>query len=73
MAIHLTSVLLCMPNKEANMRTAQVVRAWGYEQHLSAVIKFADEEPALQSVGVDTIFNLYGNIGSAFAHDALHK
>lgn len=69
----LESVLLCMPNHYANLATAKSARAWGYQGHIAAVIKYADEEAPLREAGVDTIFNIYAEVGAGFAQDVLES
>ena len=66
-------ILLCMPNHNANLRSAEAARAWGYTGFLAAVIKYSDEEAPLRAAGVDWIFNLYAEIGYDFARDVLES
>lgn len=69
----LETILLCMPNHQANLKTAEAVRAWGFQGHLAAVIQFPDEEQPLHKAGVDSTFNIYAEVGSGFAQDVLHQ
>ncbi|MCB1756055.1 MAG: cation:proton antiporter, partial [Gammaproteobacteria bacterium] len=64
-------VLLCMPNHESNKRTAEALRAWGYDGLLAAVIRYADEEEPLRRAGVDTVYNMYAEVGGSFARELL--
>lgn len=68
----LESILLCMPNHSANIKTAEAARAWGFTGRISAVIKYPEEEAQLHKVGVDSTFNIYAEVGSGFAQDVLH-
>lgn len=65
----LETILLCMPNHQANLKTAKAARTWGFKGQLSAVIKYPEEADQLHKVGVDSTFNIYAEIGSGFARD----
>ena len=69
----LEMILLCMPNHEANLESTQAIREWGFKGHIAAVAQYPDEEQALLKKGVDSTFNLYGEVGTGFARDALLK
>ncbi len=69
----LEMILLCMPNHEANLDSTKVIREWGFRGHIAAVAQYNDEEQALLKEGVDSTFNLYAEVGTGFALDALSK
>ncbi len=66
-------ILLCMPNHQANLKTAEATRAWGFKGRMSAVIKYPEEAEQLHKVGVDSTFNIYAEVGSGFAQDVLFQ
>lgn len=66
-------ILLCMPNHQANLKTAEAARAWGFKGRMSAVIKYPEEVAQLHKVGVDSTFNIYAEVGSGFAQDVLSQ
>lgn len=66
-------VMLCMPNLPANMNAAKSLREWGYTGRLVALSKFTDEEECLRQAGVDSIFNMYAEVGNGFAQHALNN
>lgn len=70
---HLETLLLCMPNHQANLKTAEAARAWGFKGHVSAVIKYPEEAPQLDKVGVNSVFNIYAELGGSFAQNVQHK
>lgn len=69
----LETVLLCMPNHQANLKSAQAARVWGFKGRMSAVIKYPEEAEPLLRAGVDSTFNIYAEVGSGFAQDALYQ
>ncbi len=69
----LEMILLCIPNHEANLESIKAIREWGFTGHLAAVAQYPDEEVSLQKAGVNSTFNLYAEVGSGFAVDALQK
>lgn len=69
----LEMILLCIPSHKANLISAKAIREWGFKGHLAAVARYPDEEIALLKSGVDSTFNLYAEVGSGFAQDALEK
>ena len=71
--LQLETVLLCMPNHQANLRTAKAIRDWGFKGHIAAITKFSDEEVALRKAGVDSTFNIYAEVGTGFAQNVLTK
>lgn len=71
--LQLETILLCMPNHQANLRTAKAIRDWGFKGHIAAITKFPDEEEALHKAGVDSTFNIYAEVGTGFAQNVLTK
>jgi hypothetical protein len=59
-----------MPTHLANMKAAQLARAWGFEGRIGAAVKFSDEAEQLATHGVDAVFNIYDEAGSGFAEHA---
>jgi predicted Kef-type K+ transport protein len=69
----LEMILLCIPNHEANMASTRVIHEWGFKGHVAAIAHYPDEEEALLKAGVNSTFNLYAEVGTGFARDALQK
>ena len=69
----LEMILLCMPNHEANLDSTRIIREWGFKGHIAAVAQYVDEEQALLEEGADSTFNLFGEVGTGFAQDALQQ
>lgn len=62
-------VLLTLPTHNANMAAAAWLKEMGYQGRIAATSKFADEEEALNAIGVDYTFNIYTEAGIGFAKD----
>jgi predicted Kef-type K+ transport protein len=60
-------VLLAMPQVSENIFAARHLKSEGFPGVIGAIAKFRDDEPALQSAGVDRVFNLYAEAGAGFA------
>ena len=60
-------VLLAMPKLSENVFAARHLKSEGFCGVIGAIAKFRDDEPALQSAGVDMVFNLYAEAGAGFA------
>ncbi|MEH6455186.1 MAG: cation:proton antiporter [Cocleimonas sp.] len=69
----LEMILLCMPNHEANLESTRVIREWGFKGHIAAVAQYVDEEKTLLDEGADSTFNLFSEVGTGFAQDALKR
>lgn len=67
----LKQILLCMPNHQANLKTAEAIRAWGFKGRIAAVMKYPEEEERLRRAGVDATFNIYADTGGSFARHVL--
>ena len=59
--------ILAMPNFHANLYAAARVREMGFAGTLAAIVRFDDQIEELLEAGVDVVYNLHREAGSAFA------
>jgi hypothetical protein len=45
------------------------MRDHGYVGHIAAIAHYADEVEELKLAGVDTVFDIFAEVGSGFAED----
>ncbi len=60
-------ITLCMPLHEANVIAVEQLQAAGYKGFLAATAQFEDQEKELQDMGVHAVYNIYANMGAAYA------
>lgn len=65
--------LLVVPDIEANLTLAKLMRQHGYDIRLSAAAMFPDDVDRLLAAGVDDVFNFYQGAGSGFADHVIEK
>jgi hypothetical protein len=62
-----TFISLCMPRHEANVIAVEQLQQAGYKGFLAATARFEDQEKELQDMGVHSVYNIYANMGAAYA------
>jgi hypothetical protein len=65
--------LLAMPSHKTNLTAAAFMRDQGYTGHIAAIARYADEVEELKLAGVDTVFDIYAEVGSGFAEDVTKR
>ena len=60
-------VMLSMPSHSENLAAAERLSACGYSGQIAATVKYADEIPELEALGVQAAFNIYAEAGMGFA------
>ena len=60
-------ITLCMPLHEANVIAVEQLQAAGYNGFLAATAQFEDQEKELREMGVHSVYNIYANMGAAYA------
>ncbi|MBF0246375.1 MAG: NAD-binding protein, partial [Planctomycetes bacterium] len=60
-------ILLDMPNIREALATVNIIKRTPYAGLIAASVKRDDFIPTLKSAGVDAVFNIYAEAGSAFA------
>ena len=65
--------MLCIPIHQSNLSSAKAIRDWGFKGYIAAITQYPDEEKALYEAGVDSVFNIYAEVGTGFAQDVLSK
>lgn len=65
--------LLAMPSHKTNLTAASFMRDHGYSGHIAAIAHYADEVEELKLAGVDTVFDIFAEVGSGFAEDTAKR
>lgn len=60
-------ISLCMPLHEAQLTAVSQLRQAGYQGLITATSRFDDESEELRAMGVDSVYNIYQNVGQAYA------
>ena len=66
----LETVLLTLPTTATSLSVMRRLGEIGFEGRTAAIAKFPDDEKALREAGVDTVYNIFGEAGAAFATHA---
>lgn len=59
-------ISLCMTNHQANKIAVEQLQKGGYKGFIAAIARFDDEVDELKEMGVDSVYNVYANIGTAY-------
>ena len=59
-------ISLCMTNHQANKTAVEQLQRVGYKGFIAAIARFDDEAEELKKMGVDSVYNVYANIGTAY-------
>ena len=65
-------VVLALPKFQDIIETAYQLKQVNYQGKISAIAHYEDEEKALQSAGLDVVFNFYTNAGAGLAERSVH-
>jgi hypothetical protein len=65
--------LLAMPSHKTNLTAVSFMRGHGYKGFIAAIAHYADEVEELKLAGVDTVFDIFVEVGSGFAEDATKR
>jgi glutathione-regulated potassium-efflux system ancillary protein KefC len=60
-------IALCMPLHEANVIAVKQLQKAGYKGFLTATARFDDQTNELRKMGVHSVYNIYSNMGAAYA------
>lgn len=60
-------ISLCMSRHEANVTAVEQLQEAGYTGFLAATARFADQAEELQEMGVHSVYNIFTNVGPAYA------
>lgn len=66
-------VLLALNNHAANRYAVMQLRESNYEGMIAATAHYPDEMAELRKLGVDAVFNIYGEAGTGFAEHVCEK
>ncbi len=64
-------VLLTMPNHASNLAVVEQLKLHGFQGHIAATAKYADQLDDFAALGIDTAYNIYAEAGSGFAGHVL--
>ncbi len=59
--------MLCMALHEANVIAVEQLQKAGYKGFLTATARFDDQVKELREMGVHSVYNIYANMGAAYA------
>ncbi len=59
-------ISLCMTNHQANKTAVEQLQKGGYTGFITAIARFDDDEQELKEMGVDAVYNIFANAGSAY-------
>ncbi len=60
-------ISLCMPRHEANVTAVEQLQKAGYKGFLAATARFEDQAEELREMGVHSVYNVFANVGAAYA------
>lgn len=60
-------ISLCMSRHEANVTAVEQLQKAGYTGFLAATAQFADQAEELRNMGVHSVYNIFANVGPAYA------
>ena len=60
-------ISLCMPQHEANVTAVEQLQKAGYTGFLAATARFEDQADELREMGVHSVYNVFANVGAAYA------
>ena len=60
-------ISLCMPQHEANVVAVEQLQKAGYKGFLAATARFEDQAHELREMGVHSVYNIFANVGAAYA------
>ena len=60
-------VSLCMPLHQSQLTAVSQLRRIGFNGLISATCRFPDEAKELKEKGVDSVYNIFENVGAAYA------
>jgi glutathione-regulated potassium-efflux system ancillary protein KefC len=60
-------IILCMPLHEANVIAVKQLQKAGYKGFIAAAARFEDQVEELRKMGVHSVYNIYANMGAAYA------
>ncbi|MFT5728159.1 MAG: glutathione-regulated potassium-efflux system ancillary protein KefC [Desulforhopalus sp.] len=63
-------IILCMPLHEANVIAVKQLKNAGYKGFIAASARFEDQVEELRKMGVHSVYNIYDNLGAAYAEYA---
>ena len=69
------SVLLCLPDTEANRIATTELRRKGFDGMISALVHYPEQVPLIREAGADLVFNYFEEVGVGFAEqvwEAMH-
>jgi len=65
------SISLCMPVHAANVIAVEQLQKAGYKGFLAATVRYEDEAAELRRMGVHSVYNIFANVGAAYAEYVL--
>ncbi|MEA2115446.1 MAG: cation:proton antiporter family protein [Thermodesulfobacteriota bacterium] len=63
-------ISLCMARHEANVIAVEQLHKAGYKGFLAATARFEDQAEELSGMGVHSVYNIFANVGAAYAEYA---
>ena len=66
-----SSISLCMPLHTANVIAVKQLQKAGYSGFLAATARHEDEARELKKMGVHSVYNIFANVGAAYAEYVL--
>ena len=70
-ADQISSISLCMPLHTANVIAVEQLQQAGYRGFLAATARYEDEAEELKKMGVHSVYNIFANVGAAYAEYVL--
>jgi predicted Kef-type K+ transport protein len=64
-------ILLALPSVQDIMNITSQIKRTNYQGKIAAIARYDDERMALESYGVDKVFNFYNEAGVGFAEESL--
>lgn len=63
--------LLALPSLQDIINITHQIKRTNYQGKIAAIARYDDEREALESLGVDKVFNFYNEVGVGFAEESL--
>ena len=65
-------VMMALPGHQDTVIAIEMMKLAGFEGNIATVARYADDRKALKSLGIDTVFDYYAEVGAGFAAETRH-